>query len=443
VTAAEGVWRGLEAGAWHFVECQFTDVAGAVKSVVLPAVQMEETLRFGHWFDGSAMEGDARSMETDLLLRPDLSSWGALPWTGPDGQRTARVTCDVLTTDGQPFPADPRGVLRRAVQEAVAEGLRYNVAAAVQFYLFRPAGAGGSVPLDRGGALDPAGGGPGAGIGEEVVNALEALGVPAAATSHAAGPGQYEVVLPRLPALTAADAVLVCKFAVRTVAQRRGLRSTFMPVPVAGAPGSALRLRQSVARAGGEDALGDATAEWELSPAGRAFLAGQLSHLRALCAVSAPTVNSYKRLGGDGGGPRFRAWSRSGPLAAIRLPRRRHRDEPLPLEIELRCADPACNPYLALAAALAGGLDGLRQGLAPPPPLAAGGSDRPAGARTALEPLPSSLGEALADLEWDGPLREALGPPVYERLALAKAREWETYQRQISPWELDRYFESA
>ena len=439
MTAAGDVWRGLEAGAWHFVDCQFTDVAGAVKSVVLPAGQVEETLRYGHWFDGSAVEGDARSMETDLLLRPDLSSWGALPWAGPDGQRTARVTCDVLTTDGQPFPADPRGVLRRAVQEAVAEGLRYNVAAAVQFYLFRPDGAGGSVPLDRGGALDPAG----AGIGGEVVNALASLGVPAAATSHAAGPGQYEVVLPRLPALAAADAVLVCKFAIRSVAQRRGLQATFMPVPVAGAAGSSLRLRQSVARAGGADALGDATAEWELSPAGLAFLAGQLAHLPALCAVSAPTVNSYKRLGGDGDGPRYRAWSRSAPQAAIRLPGRRRRAEPLPVELELRCADPACNPYLALAAALAAGLDGLRRGLTPPPPLAADWGARPAGAGGALEPLPAALGEALAELERDGPLREALGPPVYERLALTKAREWAAYQRQISPWELDRYFESA
>jgi glutamine synthetase len=450
VTAAADVWRGLAAGAWHFVECQFTDVAGALKSVVLPAGQVEETLRFGHWFDGSAMEGHARSMETDLLLRPDLASWGSLPWAGPNGQRTARVTCDVLTPDGQPFPGDPRGVLRRAVQEAVVAGLRYEVAAGVQWYLFRPDAAGRSVPLDRGGALDPAPGGRGgpgggAGIGEEVVRTLEALGVPASATCHAPGPGQHEVLLPRLPALAAADAVLVCKFAVRAVAQRRGLRATFMPVPLAGAAGSALRLRQALTRAAGEDALSDPAGEWELSPPGQAFLAGQLHHLRALCAVTAPTVNSYKRLGGDAGGPRYRAWSRNGPLAAVRLPRRRRRPDPPPLELELRCADPACNPYLALAGALAAGLDGLSGGLTPPPPLSAAGAAgaHPAVAGAALEPLPATLGEALADLERDAPLRDALGPPVYERLVHAKSREWAAYQRQISPWELDRYFESA
>ena len=449
MTAAEDVWRGLAAGRWQFVDCQFTDVAGALKSVVLPAGQVEETLRYGHWFDGSAMEGDARAMETDLLLRPDLSSWGALPWAGPAGQRTARVTCDVLTPDGQPFPADPRGVLRRAVQEAVAEGLRCDVVAGVQFYLFRPDGRGGSVPADRGGALDPVGGVSGvairsAGVGQEVVRTLEALGVPAAATSHAAGPGQHEVVLPRLPALAAADAVLVCKFAVRAVAQRRGLRSTFMPVPLPGAAGSALRLRQSAARLTGGDALSDPASEWELSPVGQSFLAGQLSHLRGLCAVTAPTVNSYKRFGAAGG-PVYQAWSRSGSLAAIRLPGRRRRAEPLPIELELRCADPASNPYLALAAALAAGLDGLRRGLSPPPPLsgAAAAGGHPATTGAALEPLPGTLGQALGELERDGVLREALSAPVYERLALAKAREWDAYQRQITPWELARYFDSA
>src|SRR5918996_1523679 len=168
--------------AVQFVDLHFTDVTGIHKSVLIPARQLEETLEFGHWFDGSALEGEARSMETDLLLRPDLDTGAVLPWPGPGGERTARVLCDVQTPDETPFPADPRAVLRRALADAADFGFDYRVAAEVEFFLFRAHpdgdtnGGARSRPADRGGYFDLSPESD-AHFRDEVVQALAALRV--------------------------------------------------------------------------------------------------------------------------------------------------------------------------------------------------------------------------------------------------------------------------
>ncbi|HEX2033614.1 MAG TPA: glutamine synthetase family protein [Chloroflexota bacterium] len=508
-TDASHILKEIDEGRCQYVDLQFTDVAGAVKSVVLPARQLGETLAYGHWFDGSSLEGTARTMETDLLLRPDLRTWGILPWTGPDGASTARLLCDVRTPDGEPYPADPRGVLQRVHEEAVELGFSYHVASEVEFYLFYPpqltpsravrsaaaphavhapafrphgfvprslggaspatqgAPAGGSParaeqpshvtsrPADQGGYFDLAPD-PDGRIRDEVTQALQALGVPVAASHHEIGPGQHEIDIPLLPAVAAADAIVTCKFAVRAVARRRGLVATFMPKPRPDAAGSGLHLHQSLQTSGVRDALGDPADEHGLSATGRAFIAGQLAHARAMCGVLAPTVNSYKRLGRGFDAPSYLVWGHTNPLAVIRVPQTLHRRraalarqgtetaEPLePLQPELRCADPSCNPYLALASALAASLDGIRANLALPAPVEPSGATGMTLDETQVELLPSSLGEALGELEWDPVVRQALGAPVFERLLLAKEREWQEYRRQVSPWELARYFESA
>ena len=438
--------------AVQFVDLHFTDVTGIQKSVLIPVRQLEETLEFGHWFDGSALEGEARSMETDLLLRPDLDTWAVLPWPGPHGERTARVLCDVQTPDETPFPADPRAVLRRALADAADLGFDYRVAAEVEFFLFRARSdrngvAARSRPADRGGYFDLSPESD-AHFRDEVVQALAALGVEVEARHHEIGPGQHELDLPLLPALRAADAVTTCKYAVKTVARRRGLAATFMPKPLAEAAGSGLHLAQILFDRTGENALAEALDEHGLSRTGRAFIAGQLAHARAMCAVLAPSVNSYKRLGRGFDAPSSITWGHANPLAAIRVPRpqlrrgAQGRSAAAQLHVELRCPDPSCNPYLALAAALAAGLDGVRQHLDAPAPadsaIAAGLLDE-----SQIEVLPASLGEALQELEWDPVVRDALGAPVNERLLLAREQEWQAYRRQVSPWELERYFESA
>ncbi len=464
---------GAASGAFQFVDLQFTDVTGTLKSVVLPARHVAETLAHGHWFDGSALEGAARAMETDLLLRPDLSSWSVLPWPGPGGQRTARVLCDVNTPDELPFPADPRAVLRRALAEAADLGYDYHVAAEIEFFLFRSRPtAGSSTPADRGGYFDLMPGSD-AHFRDEVVQALAALGVPVEGSHHEIGPGQHEVDLPLLPAFRAADAIITCKYVVKTVARRRGLAATFMPKPLAAVAGSGLHLAQVLFGHDGSNALAEPVDEHGLSDTGRAFIAGQLAHARAMCAVLAPTVNSYKRLGRGFDAPSSLTWGHSSATAAIRVPRLALRRDTVPAltpdggrlpsrlpqrhnasaagmaHVELRCPDPSCNPYLALAAALAAGMDGVKQRLQPPPPAVAGMGGPPGGAPSGpaedspTDVLPMSLGEALQELEWDPVVRDALGAPVYERLLLAREQEWQAYRRQVSAWEIDRYFESA
>lgn len=462
--AAERVRR--EAPECRFVDLQFTDVTGALKSVVVPLNQLEDILTYGHWFDGSALEGGARTMETDLLLRPDLSTWAVLPWQGTHGERTARLLCDVQLPDGEPFAADPRAVLKRAVLGAGELGYHFRVAAEVEFFLFRSPRLGdpraehyvAAGPADSGGYFDLAHD-EGGRIRDEIVQALGTLGVPVEASHHEIAPGQHEIDLPLLPALEAADAVVTCKYAVRTIARTRGLVATFMPKPLADTAGSGLHLHQALLDRDESDALGDPADEHGLSETGRRFIAGQLAHVRAMCSVLCPTVNSYKRIGRGFDAPSYLAWGHASPRAVIRVPlappRRRSLRQPgaadsgtnrapRPLRIELRCPDPACNPYLALAAALAAGIDGIRTAATPPAPaeshedLSSSMSDE-----SQVEVLPASLGEAIGELEWDPVIRDALGQPVYERLLLAKEQEWEEYRRQISAWEIGRYFESA
>lgn len=470
----------VQSGVCQFVDLQFTDVTGSLKSVVLPARQVAETLEYGHWFDGSSLEGAARIMETDLLLRPDIHTWGILPWMDVGGQHTARLLCDIETPDGLPFPADPRAVLKRACQDAAELGYHYQVAAELEFYLFRPAREGylniaqlvAQGPSDQGGYFDLA---PARDLNvrDAMVQALAAIGIEVEASHHEIGPGQHEIDLPLLPAVDAADAIATAKYIVKSVARQRGLLATFMPKPLVHAAGSGLHLAQVLQAADGRYVFANALDEYGLSPVARAFIAGQLAHARAMCAVLAPNVNSYKRLGRGFDAPASLSWSRNNPLAVVRVPHlparwRKQRGAaastvprgqsapPRPpgqpgqldsdmdggefMRLELRCPDPSCNPYLALAVALASGLDGIHTNAEPPAPSDTGGGLRD---ESQIETLPVSLGEAIQELEWNPVIRDALGAPVYERLLLAKEQEWQEYRRQVSAWELERYFESS
>lgn len=457
---AERLLRDVDASAFQFLDLQFTDVTGALKSVVLPANQLRETVEYGHWFDGSALEGAARMMETDLLLRPDLRTWSFVPWSGPEGERTARVLCDIRTPEGGPFPADPRAVLSRATAAAAELGYSYRVASEVEFYLFgaarRPGG--GRYPTrstSHRGYFDLATDADSQ-TRQEMVRALDLLGVPVEASHHEIGPGQHEIDLPVLGATAAADAIVSCKYVAKSLARKRGLVATFMPKPMSDAAGSGLHLHQVLLNRDGTDAFADPTDEHGLSPLARSFVAGQLAHARALCAVLAPAVNSYKRIGRGFDAPARLTWGHTNPLAIVRVPRTATpprnaaaaggRAEPhrpkAALRLELRCGDPSCNPYLALAAALAAGLEGVRNKMELPT-AADADHDTDPGDETQVELLPASLAEAIQELEWDPVIRDAFGAPVYERLLTAKEQEWREYRSQVSAWELERYFESS
>jgi glutamine synthetase len=274
------------------------------------------------------------------------------------------------------------------------------------------------------------------------VDALQSFGVAVEATHHEVGPGQYEIDLAEDDALRVADGVVALKWVLRALARRSGMRVSFMPKPLEDASGSGLHVSQMLAGPNDENVFFAAEERYALSPLACQFMAGQLAHARGMCAIIAPLVNSYKRLAGGAEAPARVTWARMNRGALLRVPESTSGPR---TRLELRAPDPACNPYLAFAAMLEAGLDGIARQLPLPEPVEE--TDLPVEAEDVAEqlanPLPATLGEALEELEWDPVVREALGQPVVERFLAAKEAEWLAFSRHISRWELARYLESA
>lgn len=427
----------------RFVILRFTDILGAPKGVTIPLEDLPEAIETGKWFDGSAIEGFARVAESDLYLKPDLSTFTILPWTRGQGT-TAHVICWVVNRRGERFAGDPRAVLARVMERAAAMGYTYVVSPELEFYLFRAA---------EGGRFAPA---PHDGVGYfdlttdlayqvrcEMVDTLRALGIPAGPGHHEISPGQHEIDFQPADALRMADYIVTARLVIKHVAQAHGLYATFMPKPMEGRAGSGMHTHQSLLDAtDGRNAFADPEDDYGLSPLAKAFMAGQIAHARGMCAILCPLVNSYKRLLGGFEAPPYVTWARINRSALIRVPAikpGRYQST----RIELRSLDPACNPYLAFAAMLAAGLDGIERRLPLPPPV----EEELFPMETAeleargIQRLPITLGEALQALEADPVLQDALGPLAAERFLEAKRLEWEAYCRHISPWEIDRYFQ--
>ena len=426
----------------HFLDLRFVDVLGTVKSITIPTQRLPQAVRNGEWFDGSSVEGSARVFESDMFLYPDLRTLmigegGSIPG--------AQVICDLRTPEGERFAGDPRGVLVRALAEASQLGFDYAVAIELEFFLLHAAPAGEIRPErhDRASYFDH----PvdlGSEVRQEIVDSLSRLGITIDASHHEVAAGQYELDLGLANALTSADQLVTLRHAVKAVAQRRGLLATFMPKPIFGAAGSGMHTHQILTAAGTDrNAFYDGADQYQLSQVARHFIAGQLAHARALCALVAPLVNSYKRFTPGFEAPVAISWAQMNRSALIRVPRAGSGDRAA-IRVEFRAPDPSCNPYLAFAAMLHAGLAGIRQKLPLPPPVEENlyAFDPERLSRHQLGELPSSLAEALRDLRHDEVLRDALGVHLLERFIEAKEIEWQTYEKQVSAWELDTYLEA-
>jgi glutamine synthetase len=441
VPTKEQIRRRVAEDGVEFVNLQFTDIVGIVKSVTIPVSELDVALERGMWFDGSSVEGFARIAESDMYLVPDVTTYAVIPW-GREAGPTARLICDVHRPDGQAFGGDPRYVLRRAMEEAADLGLTYCCGPEPEFFLFRPDGDGQLIPQphDQGGYFDSSTD-RGVEVRKEMARALAAFGIQVEASHHEVATGQHEIDFRYTDALRAADNVGTFKVTLKEIARQHGLHATFMPKPVAGISGSGMHVHQSLVwMASGENAFADPGGEYGLSELARHFVAGQLAHARGMCAVLAPLVNSYKRLVPGYEAPVYVSWGQINRSALIRVPQVQA-DRPESTRLELRCPDPSCNPYLAFAVMLSAGLDGIKRRLEVP---AISNQDlyhldNEWRLAHGLKTLPGSLGQALKEMERDPLVRETLGDHIFERFVEAKSMEWQEYCRQVSQWELERY----
>ncbi len=421
----------------RFLRLTFTDILGTPKNVEVPASQFHKAFDGEILFDGSSIEGFVRIEESDMILKPDLGTFRVFPWGNPEA-RVARVICDVHNPDGSPFPGDPRLCLKRVSERAAALGYVMNAGVEAEFFLFQMNGSGEPTTIthDHGGYFDLTPVDLGEKTRRMIVNDLEAMGLEVEAAHHEVAPGQHEIDFKYAPAIETADNLMTFKFIVRNAAMAHGLHATFMPKPIFGQNGSGMHTHQSLFK-DGENAFFDREGEYELSDLMRFYIGGLKKHASAIAAVTNPIVNSYKRLVPGYEAPVQIAWSRRNRSPLIRVPERRG----IGTRTEFRMPDPACNPYLALAVQLAAGLDGIENQIDPGPPIDTNvwkltPEERE---RYQISTLPENLGEAVAELEGDEVLRDALGEHIFGHFVHAKKEEWGEYVAQVTGWELDTY----
>jgi glutamine synthetase len=436
----------VEADGVKFISFQFTDVTGTVKSLDAPVSRLEEAIEGGIWFDGSSVEGFSRIQESDMHLRPDPDSYAVLPWS-PVDMRRARLFCDIFHPDGSPFEGDPRGLLRKKLDELKKRGWSYMVGAEPEFFLFRKNGSDSihPVPHDIGGYFDFSPNDEAVRVRTELMRALDSMGLEVEVGHHECALGQHETDFRFSDALHSADNVLTLKYTVKAIAAQNGLVASFMPKPIFGINGSGMHCHQSLFDKKGNNLFFDDSDEFKLSKIGHGFIAGQLEHARGFSAVTAPTVNSYKRLVPGYEAPVYIGWAQTNRSALVRIPRFVE-GQTKAVRAELRCPDPSCNPYLAYAVMLSAALDGIDRGLLPPKPLNninVYEMTREERKKKNVLELPGSLLEALAELDKDKIIKNALGESIYSAFVRAKTEEWETYRLRVMDWEVEHYLEAA
>ena len=437
----EFVLRTIEERDIRFVRLWFTDVLGFLKSVAVAPAELEGAFAEGIGFDGSAIEGFARVHESDMLARPDPSTFQVLPWRG-EAPGTARMFCDILMPDGSPSYADPRHVLRRVMQKAADLGFTFYVHPEVEFFLLRarptpelPL----PEPIDAGGYFDQTPHDLGHDFRRQAITMLERMGISVEFSHHEVAPGQQEIDLRYADALTTADNLMTMRLVVKEVALEQGVYASFMPKPFTDQPGSAMHTHLSLFE-GDRNAFHDASDPFQLSKVGKAFVAGLLTHAADMTAVTNQWVNSYKRLWGGGEAPAYVCWGHNNRSALVRVPMYKpHKGNST--RVEIRSPDSASNPYLLFAVLLAAGLKGIEEGYELPDGAEDDVWQLTDGERRALgiAPLPGSLSEAIKALESSELMAETLGEHVFDFFLRNKRAEWDSYRQQVTPFELTRY----
>jgi glutamine synthetase len=431
--ARRAVLQQIEERKIEDVLLWFTDLEGHLKSFSITPGEVEGALDDGMGFDGSSVTGFNAIEESDMVAIPDPRTFRTLP----DG-KSGRMICDIVTPDGEPYEGDPRHVLRLALERMRGMGFdTFNVGPEAEYFLFKDER--GTETLDEGGyfaqtTMDAA-----SGVRRDTIRALESMGIPVEYHHHEVGPSQHEIDIRFADALDMGDYMITYRLVVKEVAKEHGYHATFMPKPIFGENGSGMHTHQSLF-SDGRNAFFDEDDKWHLSDAGKSFIAGQLRHAREISAVFAQWVNSYKRLVPGYEAPVYVAWSQRNRSALIRIPLYKPGSEQA-TRAEIRCPDPACNPYLTFAALLHAGLEGVEQGYELPEPMETNLYHLTPEQRRerGIVSLPETLGEAIDELASSALARRALGPHIFDRYVELKRKEWDEYRVQLTEWEMERY----
>jgi len=431
--ARKNVLKAIQENGIDDMLLWFTDLEGHLKSFSITIGEVEGALDDGMGFDGSSITGFNAIEESDMVAIPDPTTFRILP----DG-KAGRMICDVVTPDGEPYDGDPRHVLRLALERMQTMGFdTFNVGPEAEYFLFKDET--GTETLDAGGyfaqtTMDAA-----TTVRRDTIRALETMGIPVEYHHHEVGPSQHEIDIRYANALDMADYMLTYRLVVNEVAKQHGYHATFIPKPLFGENGSGMHTHQSLFR-DGRNMFFDADDKWHLSDVGKQFIAGQLRHAREIAAVFAQWVNSYKRLVPGFEAPVYVAWSQRNRSALIRIPLYKPGSEQA-TRAELRCPDPACNPYLTFACLLHAGLDGIEKGYELPDPMETNLYHLTPEQRRerGIVSLPETLGEAIDELSRSELARKALGAHIFDRYVELKRKEWDEYRVQLTDWEMKKY----
>lgn len=433
----QDILRMVEEEDVEFIRLQFTDMFGTLKNVAVTVSQIERVLNNECMFDGSSIEGFVRIEESDLYLHPDTDTFVIFPWRPQQG-KVARIICDLYLADGSPFEGDSRYVLKRAITHAQEMGYEFFVGPECEFFLFDQdeSGRPTTQSMDNAGYFDLGPVDLGENARRDMVLTLEDMGYEVEASHHEVAPAQHEIDFHYNQALHTADHIMTFKLAVKTIAKRHGLFASFMPKPKQNINGSGMHVNMSLMR-GGKNIFVREEDEYGLSQEAYWFIGGIMKHMRSMAAITNPLVNSYKRLVPGYEAPIDITWSATNRSSLIRIPSAKGEGT----RIELRCPDPASNPYLVLAVCLEAGLDGIQNQIMPPKAVTENIFELCAEEKKELgiKKLPADLGEALAELETSDFIKNVLGSHIAGKYVKAKHAEWAEYRTQVSNWELEHY----
>jgi glutamine synthetase len=420
----------------RFIRLWFTDILGVLKSFAITIQELETALDEGMGFDGSSIQGYARIDESDMIAKPDPKTFQLLPWR-PKENAVARMFADIYEPDGTPYKGDPRWALKKNLKKAQDMGYTFNVGPELEYFYFKTPDK--PETLDRGGYFDLIPLDYASDLRRETILSLEAMGIRVEYSHHEVAPSQHEIDLRYTDALSMADNAMTYRLVVKEVALRHGVYASFMPKPIFGQNGSGMHTHQSLFK-GNKNAFYDSKDEFHLSKMGKAYTAGILKHAKEISSIMSQWVNSYKRLVPGYEAPVYISWARRNRSALVRVPMYKPGKEKA-TRIELRCPDPACNPYLAFAVMLAAGLKGVEKGYPLPAPVEEDIFEMTEKERKnhGIDSLPGSLEEAIALTEKSELVKEALGDHIFNKFIENKKIEWDQYRVHVSQFELDRY----